>query len=236
LETNRECLVPGFLPSRSALRFSNHFPTVPVLTISLPALSAVPIGDASRGLCGGMVFTVRDLHETGQEPPPDLEPPAGGTPLFRYVVRRLFDSFNLPAGPLKYIAWQGLADTDSWYARGLLTRTFHEEWPRVRSELDRGRLSAIGFIRHRSANPLRIGENHQVLVYGYRCEPATGEITLRIYDPNYGPCDDLTMTLDPAGPAGGGVVYSTGERVRGFFHTPYRRPQNGIGKRLPRGW
>jgi hypothetical protein len=122
----------------------------------------------------------------------------------------------------------GLPDHDTWYARGLLRRTFRDEWPRVRAELDRGRLPALGFIRHRSANPFRVGENHQVLAYGY-ARRGPGEVTLRIYDPNHGPRDDLTMTFDPDAPPGtGSVCYSTGERVRGFFHTPYRRPLTGV--------
>ena len=85
-------------------------------------------------------------------------------------MRRLFDSFHLPSGPLKYYAWQMLPSGDAWYARGLERRTFREEWPRVRAEIDRGRPAAIGFIRDRSVNPFRLGENHQVMVYGYRAD------------------------------------------------------------------
>ena len=73
----------------------------------------------------------------------------------------------------------------------------------------------------------RLGENHQVLAYGYDRSDA-GEVTLRIYDPNHGPRDDLTMTFNPDAPPGtGSVCYSTGECVRGFFHTPYRRRRPG---------
>jgi hypothetical protein len=213
-----------FLPSRHGLRFANYFPAGPVLALPLP-LRSLPIGDASRGLCGGMIFTVRDYFEANRLPPPDDEPPAWGTPLFRYIVRRLFDSFNLPSGPLKYYAWMSLPDEDTWYARGLVRRTFREEWPRLRAELERGRLAPFGFIRHRSANPFRVGENHQVLAYGYSLG-VSGEVTLRLYDPNHALRDDLTMTFNPssAGPGSpGGIEYSTGENVRGFFFTPYRR-------------
>ncbi len=217
-------VVPNFLPSRCGMRFCNYFPPGPVLSLPLPYGRCVPVGDASRGLCGGIVFTVRDYFEAQREPPSCEEPPAGDSALFHYLVRRLFDSFNLPTGPLKYCAWMSLPDEDTRYARGLRTRTFREEWPRIKAELDRGRLSPLGFIRHRTANPLRVGENHQVLAYGYRRRPDTGEVALRIYDPNHGPCDDLTMTFNPQTGPREGICYSTGECVRGFFHTPYRRP------------
>jgi hypothetical protein len=41
------------------------------------------------------------------------------------------------------------------------------------------------------------------------------------YDPNHPSRDDLTLALDLGAPAG--VVSSSGEPFRGFFHTPYRR-------------
>src|SRR5262249_27991730 len=183
--------VPGFLPSRLGLRFTIFFPPGPVLALPLSRKRRLVIGDASRGLCGGMVFTVRDYFVAGVLPPEDEEPPGWDTPLFHYIVRRLFDSFRLPSGPLKYYAWMALPDHDTWFTRGLLHRTYREEWPQLRTEIDRGRLAALGFIRHRSANPFRLGENHQVVAYGYMRCPGTGEVSLRIYDPNYGPRDDL---------------------------------------------
>jgi hypothetical protein len=95
--------VPDFLPSSSGFRFPNRFPHVPVRRIGVPGVVSIPIGDASDGLCGGMVFAARDYFEAGRPPPEDPSPPAEGTPLFRYVVDRLFDSFDLPAGPARYL-------------------------------------------------------------------------------------------------------------------------------------
>ena len=91
--------VPGFRPSTSGLHFDNSFPSEPDLTITLPGGQVIGIGDASNGLCGGMVYTVMDFFAAKLAPPPGTDLPAGGSPLFIYIVRRLFDSFGLPFGP-----------------------------------------------------------------------------------------------------------------------------------------
>ena len=207
--------VPGFLPSTCGFRFANFFPPQPLLRIPLAGLGHLRIGNASRGLCGGMVFAACDFFERGCPPPDDREPPGHGSPLFSYLVRRLFRSFHLPWGPLRYYRWMS-ADDDA-----LLRHTVRREWPRVRRELDAGRLAALGLIRHRSRNPLRLGENHQVLAYGYGLHEPSGSLLLAIYDPNHPGKDDLTLGLDLRAPAE--IVSSAGELFRGFFHTPYRR-------------
>src|SRR6059036_1583512 len=86
-------VVGGFAPSTSGFRFPNLFPHVPVRQIGIPGVVSVPIGDASNGLCGGMVFAARDYFEAGRTPPADTTPPGDG-PLFDYLVDRLFDIFD----------------------------------------------------------------------------------------------------------------------------------------------
>jgi hypothetical protein len=214
--------VKGFLPSRCGFAFTNFFPPGPVVTLRLPGL-ALPVGDASKGLCGGMAFAVRDYFEAGRVPPRDLQPPPGDSRLFRYLVIRLWHSFNLPCGPLKYYIFQTLPDLDSPWRRGIRSRTMYDEWPRIRTDLEHGRLAPLGFNRGYSLNPLRLGDNHQVLAYGYTRE-TTGRVRLWIYDPNHGGRDDLTMTFRPdAPPEEATIEYSTGETVRGFFRTPFHR-------------
>ena len=84
--------VSGFQPSVNGLHFSNSFPHEPDIVVEVPPFGRIPIGDASNGLCGGMVFTVRDVFETpGMVPLPDANPPAPGTPLFEYLVDRVAD-------------------------------------------------------------------------------------------------------------------------------------------------
>jgi hypothetical protein len=205
--------VPGFLPSTCGFRFANAFLPQPLLRIPLAGLGHLRIGNASRGLCGGMIFAARDFFERGCPPPDDREPPDHGSPLFGYLVRRLFQSFHLPWGPLRYYHWMAARDTD------LFRATVRREWPRVRRELDAGRLAALGLIRPRSRNPLRLGENHQVLAYGYGLDEGSGSLLIAVYDPNHTCRDDVTLALNLREPVG--VLSSTGEPFRGFFHTRY---------------
>ncbi len=217
------CSVPGFRPSTRAFHFSNHFPRAPVLGIPLPGIGRIPIGNAANGLCGGMAFAVRDLFTAGRPPPPDTEPPPYGSPLFRYLVRRLFDSFNLPIGPLRYFRCMTLPDGDTPSTRGLSWRTLVEEWPIVREDIEHGLLSPLGLIRVRSPNPLQMGHNHQVLAYGYEVDETTEALRIAVYDPNYPDHDRLplsTSLADPTRPSP--LVYPHGEIFRGFFRTRYR--------------
>jgi hypothetical protein len=202
--------VPGFSPSRCGFRFDNNFPSQPLFRVPLTGLW---IGNASRGLCGGMVFAACDYFARGWLPPDDVEPPAYGSPLFRYLVHRLFESFRLPWGPLRYYRWMGSRDDV------LLRSTVQREWPRVRRELDAGRLAALGLIRVHSRDPLRLGENHQVLSYGYDLHEKSGSLQLAIYDPSYHSQNNLRLALNLRAPDG--VASSSGEPFRGFFHTPY---------------
>lgn len=206
--------VPGFLPSTCGFRFANAFLPQPLFRFPLPGLGHLRIGDASRGLCGGMVFAARDFLECGRRPPDHAEPPDCGSPLFGYLVRRLFHSFHLPWGPLRYYRWMVSRDGD------LLRHTVRHQWPRVRRDLDAGRLSALGLVRVSSRNPLRMGENHQVLAYAYGLDEGSGSLLLAVYEPNYPGRDDVTLALNVREPAG--ILASTGDPFRGFFRTPYR--------------
>jgi hypothetical protein len=190
----------------------------------------IPIGDASKGLCGGMVFAARDLFEARQRPPPDTTPPVAGTPLFDYLVRRLFASWDLPLGPLKYLLWTLLPTGDLSGLAGVASRTAHREWPRIREEIEAGRPCALGLVRVRSLNPWAMARNHQVLAYAYDLEDATGRLRILVYDPNHPGEDELALGLDVS-PAErvGPITFVSGERpVRGFFLTRYRRPRAGI--------
>ena len=178
-------LVPGFLPSTRGFRFANDFPHVPVRRIGVSGVLSIPIGDASNGLCGGMAFAVRDYFEAGREPPADTSAPGSG-PLFDYLCDRLFDSFDLPLGPARYLELMSplLADGEGWWSRmglaphGRAWRMVCDEWPRVRTDIDAGHPSPLGLIEVKSSNPMDLKHDHQVLAYGY--DLIDGVLTLRI--------------------------------------------------------
>jgi hypothetical protein len=217
--------VHGFLPSTYALHFPNDFPPGPIFRMGIgPA--RIPVGNAANGLCGGMVFAARDLFESGAPAPSDRTPPAREKPLFRYLVRRLFASFNLPGGPLRYWFWMALPTGDGAAARGLTGRSIHREWPKVKADVDHGKLSPLGLIRTRSINPLSLGLNHQVLAFGYRVDEAGGTVALAVYDPNHPDEDSVTLLVRVSGPRRG-IEYLPGELpVRGFFRTRYGPPHD----------
>ena len=222
--------VPGFLPSTSGFAFPNRFPRVPVRSIGIPGIVSVPIGDASNGLCGGMAFAARDYFEAGKPPPEVAEPPGEG-PLFDYFVDRLFDSFDLPLGPARYLKLMSphLPDGETFLSRlgigprGRAWQMIREEWPKVRADIDAGHPSLLGLVRVMSNNPLDLKENHQVLAYAYDLEDSA--LTLRLYDPNLPNRDDVTMSLSLADPNAPTPVRSFpgGPRIFAFFRVPYAR-------------
>jgi hypothetical protein len=67
--------VANFQPSKSGFHFANHFSAVPDLHINAPIIGDLGIGNAFNGLCGGMVFAVRDYFESRLPVPPDAVPP-----------------------------------------------------------------------------------------------------------------------------------------------------------------
>lgn len=196
--------VPGFLPSSRGLPFANTFPPGPTVRFGPLDPRWVGIGDASAGLCGGMVVYVRDRFRDGRPVPPEPAPPANGTPLFRTLVREQVRSLDWFWTPIRFW-WLGAIDPARAARRALTT-----ELPRIRFDIDAGRLVRLGLIRHHGLNPMRLSGSHQVLAFAY--ETAGASTTLRIYDPNWPGRDDVTITLDATGPH-----QSTGEALAGLF-------------------
>jgi hypothetical protein len=234
--TLKRVRVPGFLPSENGFLFENSFPDEPLFELSL-GFARVPVGNAHKGVCGGMVMAARDLFEANLLPPSDRVPPEPGSALYRYLVRRLFDSFNLPGGPFRYLAWMWLpaGDTRSGL-RGLSRRTIGEHWPRIRADLDGGVLCPLGLVRART-NPFELGRNHQALAYGYDLDVEDARLSIQVYDPNHPVEDDVALSLSVADPARPSPV-SYVEReppVYAFFRTRYspgnRRALASFGRR-----
>jgi hypothetical protein len=219
--------IPDFLPSLNGLRFVNAWPKEANIVVKVPGIGKVAVGSANKGLCGGMVFTVLDVFMAGL--PPLANPlPLPGNPLFDYIVKRLFDSWNLPWGAVKYYRWMALPDEDigAWPAtlRGVGWRSVIDEWPAIRSDLDAGRPSPLGLVTVRSPNPAQLGRNHQVLAYGY--DLVGDRLTINVYDPNtdLDAADDVGISLGVDHPADGvTIAHNVGiaEPIRGFFRVRY---------------
>ncbi len=214
--------ISGFAPSQSGLRYPNSWPNVPDLQIPTP-FGPLNIGNAANGLCGGMSFAVADLWGRGRElPPPSGQNPQPNSPAFNYIVGRLFDSFNIPAGVAQYYEWMNLPTHDTWLGpHGTSWRTINDSMPLLRASVDAGQPCPLGLVCIHSANPGDLGHNHQVLAYGYQDSGST--TTVHVYDPNWPDRDDVTIEFDHTNPAHTTAFnYSTGDHtVLGFFTVPY---------------
>ncbi|HET7728178.1 MAG TPA: hypothetical protein VFK54_12725 [Candidatus Limnocylindrales bacterium] len=226
--------VTGFLPSTHGFRFANRFPPGPTIRLGLFDPRVLGIGDAAAGLCGGMVLTVRDLFEAGIAVPSGDVPPANGSARFVALVRRQVQSLDWLRVPLRYFDLQAFRpDPPTAWSRRLgrlpaRVPSIQQEWPRIRSDIDAGRLTVVGLIRVSGMSPMALVRNHQVLAYAYDDQP--GELTVHVYDPNHPGRDDValraTFLADPSLPPERRVALaqSTGERLLGFFRQPYPRP------------
>ena len=231
--------VPGFSPSTAGLHFPNRFPHEPIAEFQLGSIATLTVGDAANGLCGGMSFTTADLRAAGIAPPPDTTPPAGDTAPYHYIAGRQVDSFEMGAVPLRFYGLMSPSrpDRDSAVS-GLLVRLglrlhsrtwvmLHDEWPKVRADLDGGRLSPIGLVRVVSADPGQLTHNHQVLAWGYDLDGAA--LSIFIYDPNWPDQDGVRLILevtDPTARSTPTYVLSDGRPnpdgpVLCFFRAPY---------------
>jgi hypothetical protein len=218
----------AFLPSVHGFVFDNAWPSQPAVVVRTP-LGSLDLGNAAAGLCGGMAFAALDFWHAGVVPPQVR--PAQGDPLFSFLVRRLVDSWHVPAGVAQYYQWMNLPDTDTTYEvlgrrlldeHGLAWRTVVQQWPQVQAGIDSGAPVPLGVVTVRSRKPQDLSLNHQVLAYGYDVSGA--QVTLHVYDPNRGPRDDVTVTFRTDAPAtDAGLVSTLGlsRPVRGFFRTAY---------------
>lgn len=228
--------VPGFLPSRHGFLFANCWPPGPTVTFGPFDPRALGIGDASTGLCGGMVTTARDLFEAGIALPADVEPPANGSPRFRAIVRRQVESLDWLRTPLRFFDLQAFRPDPPTRLSGVLRReaprvvAIRDEWPTIRADIDAGHAPILGLIRTASNAPRDLTRNHQVLAYGY--DEAGDGIRIRIYDPNHPAADDVELqaNVDPdatrAWPGRIRLAQSTGEPLLGFLRQAYARPRS----------
>jgi hypothetical protein len=233
--------VPGFLPSQHGFRFANRWPPGPTVTFGPFDPRILGVGDASAGLCGGMVTTARDLFEAGIAPPIDTDPPANGSPRFRAIVRRQVESLDCLRAPLRFYDLQAARPDPPTCLSAAVRRppsrivAIRDEWPKIRADIEAGHAPIIGLVRVAGWSPWLLTANHQVLAYAYD-EEAAG-FRIRVYDPNHPGRDDVELVarLDGSGvrhPDGRvRLAQSTGELLLGFFRQRYSRPRSLAGWR-----
>jgi hypothetical protein len=220
---------PGtFLPSQCGFAFDNSWPSEPAVVLATP-FGHICVGDASCGLCGGMVFAALDYWHAGIAPP--ATQPGPHDPRYSYIVRRLIDSWHLPLGVTQYYQWMNLPDGDTGFdvfghrvviERGLAWRTIAVQWPQIRADLSRGIPVALGIVTVASTHPQDLARNHQVLAFGYEVSDQT--CTVRVYDPNQAHRDDVYIQFDATAPSAATTFdhnLGIGGPVRGFFRTAY---------------
>ena len=199
-----------FLPSRDGFAFTNSWPTSrPSACRRRSAGSASATRPAG---CAAAWCSARSTTGTPARPPADR--PAPGSPLFRFIVRRLIQSWRIPAGVARYYYWMTLPERGP---RGVLADD------REAVAADQGLLDAGS--RRRSAwspsrRPIRSSSGTTI-----RCWPTATRApapSLRVYDPNSGPADDVCIRFDPAARATAFTHnLNIGWPVRGFFLVPY---------------
>jgi hypothetical protein len=217
-----------FLPSRHGFAFTNSWPSQPAVTVDTH-FGRIAIGDAASGLCGGMVFVALDHWYGGLALPTTRT--AAEQPLYRQIVRRLVDSWDLPAGVARYYDCMNLPDGDRGVglfgrrivlSRGLTSRTVDTQWPRIRADLDQGIPVPLGVVTVASSKPADLGLNHQVLAHAY--SRSGTEVSLMVYDPNRGQRDDVWIRFDERGTTRSAAFthnLDISHPVRGFFRTEY---------------
>jgi len=233
-----------FLPSRNGFKFGNSFSGY-FLPYSTPAFMSSRKISSKYGLCGGMCAAVYDFALAGRAIPQNIEVPAQGTRLQRYLFLRQMDSLGgLGEGLVKVAQWTSLPDDTTV---GTMRRSA-DEFSQLRQKLDEGSLVILALIYARATSLKELSRlifnNHQVLAYAYQ-QDAAGGITIHIYDPNLPAQDDVNIHSEPlllgeipspTGPQAvmglrstqrvGGAYYKD---VRGSFAMPYT-PVNPPGR------
>lgn len=216
--------LPSFSPATHGFPFANSWePGTPVIEVPTP-FGTLNLGDASGGVCGGMVFAAIDFYLLNQPIPRDRT-----HSLFRYLCRRLLDSWSLPFGVMKYYDWQRRPGaTQSWLGTpvvaGVTRLTVLEEWPKIRAAINAGMPAPLGLVKVQSWRPQDMSRNHQVLCHGYTEADDGSKTALHCYDPNWpGSEVRLTINLTSADEERWVEHSEEGFTIRGIFLTEYAR-------------
>jgi hypothetical protein len=149
----------AFLPSRHGFRFVNSFDRLPELSVA--GLSGLPALPRAYGLCGGMSLDARGRYLDGQSISRISTVPEPGTQLFNRLWEKQLASFGTG---WRYVAqfaiWMALSDGG---VGGVQRRTF-DQWPSIRSQLNRNRPVCSGLFESKQHRTSRSGKTT-------RCSP-----------------------------------------------------------------
>lgn len=166
-----------FTSKENGWKFSNA--SLPVYRYKLPIFPFLKWGKAERGICGGMVFSALDYYYAGKKIPDIKQLEIGDSNLlFRYIIRRLFHSFQWKAVFLYYILQHPFSSPS------FLNKNNRKQIEKILHQLRNHQPVPVTLILIRSVNPDRLGENHQVLLTKILAEE-DDKIILGLYDPNF---------------------------------------------------
>lgn len=145
----------------------------------IPIFPYLKLGKSERGLCGGMVFSALDYYYSNKRIPNINSLNINDKDeLFRYIVKRLFDSFQFKAVLIYYYLQLPSVKEST------LNKHTSKQLGNILIKLKKGIPVPVTLILVKTYNPDRLGENHQVLLthlYTLREDL----IEIKVYDPNY---------------------------------------------------
>jgi hypothetical protein len=204
-----------FIPSQHGFHFPNSFTN--------RVVSILGHDVTTKGRCGGMAYAALDYRYRGNPIPryyqanfaPQSVPPDGHW-LADYIYKRLMDSFHADSAD-KFVTWTLASDHETTLGgKGVTRWTKEEELPKLRGRINSRNYAILGLIKATSLT--NIGDNHQVVAYGYDDDAASRRSTVYVYDNRY-PDREMTLSSTPDNPH---FNASNGEIWRGFFLQDYR--------------
>jgi hypothetical protein len=210
-----EIVNTNFKPDLHGFSFANSFDFPDFFQIRLPFVANLAsLGDVVYGLCGGMCLAALDYYHAQILPPQYANTEVIPWPYFLYFWQRQITSLRNPVIP-KLFEWM-LSD-DLTLARKTNRWSIHQ----IQQRLKTGEPVAIVLVRVKGiSDPTK---NHQVLAIGYEYEPATKDLKILLYDPNY-PREQPELMMNLSDPNQGiALAHSKGDTVRGFFPIEYKK-------------
>ena len=216
----------AFRPSVHGFKFNNSFSAEEIME-ELYSIPSWMTPDDNWGLCGGMCFAALDRYFRGDPIPTTTSTPDGGDSLFKELARRQSDSVH-SVRVSKILDYQIRPNEEAWYepmdSLGLKTQT--TQWNSIKSKIDNGIPTTICLIRSGRLELHKIGDNHQVVVWGYTYDSSNKKLKLNVYDPNKPDNDNVIVGITKGQENSELDAYQTpGPDPRGFLRVPYDRTE-----------